>query len=265
VYPSSRFVVDAAGTPGGPDDTLNLVVGHGPGSGRNFPNFIMPWRGQAVGLNAPNERIRGWEYFDTYQLNFGATYIMGATDLVSRLIRADQIIALFETGATIVPDLPALDRLQLEAPGTFYSATAGADGSGAEWKNERQKRQACSTIPNCSYGADGLRFNPHQQDLDLYPDKISYGVDMVALVRYESVAPGVSLQPIIVLKQDIDGTSPGLASNFVKGRFLADTSLEVRYKSNLSFNFGYQLYAGGGAGNMLRDRDNARFFVKYAF
>jgi hypothetical protein len=88
---------------------------------------------------------------------------------------------------------------------------------------------------------------------------------MVAAVRYESIMPGISLQPIMLLKHDVVGTSPGLASNFIEGRILGDLSLEMRYKSALSFNAGYQFFGGGGKANLLRDRDNARFFVKYQF
>lgn len=259
-YAPSNYVVDANGTPGEFPDTFDLVVGHATGSGRNFPNFIIPYRGGTLGLNPGDSYIRGWEHFDTYQFNLGGTYIMSATHPLSKLIRSDQIIALFETGATWIPDLPALDVLQLEAPGTFLAASAGADGSGAD-----RSRQACSVLITCSFGPDGARFNPHQEDLDLYPDEVSYGYAMIAAIRYESVRPGISLQPFIVFKHDVDGTSPGLASNFVNDRMILDTALEVRYKSDLSFNFGYQVIAGGGKANLLRDRDNFRTFVRYQF
>jgi hypothetical protein len=265
LYQPSDYVVDADGTPGAFNDTYDLVVGHMAGSGRFFPSFIIPWRGGTIGLNPGSSYIRGWEYFDTYQFNLGGTYVMSATHPVSKLIRADQIIALFETGATWVPDLPELHELQLEAPGTFLHASAGADGSGANYRNEKQRRQACSTNPACSFGPDGLRFNPHQEDLDLFPDDLSMGYALIAAIRYESVMPGISLQPFIIFKHDAYGTSPGLVSNFVEGRKILDTALEIRYKSNLSFNAGYQLIAGGGKANLLRDRDSARFFVKYQF
>lgn len=259
-YTSSDFVVDRNGTRGDYADTFDLIVGHAAGSGRFFPAFIIPYRGGTLGLNPPNSYIRGWEYFDTYQFNLGGTYVMGSTHPISSFIRSDQIIALFETGATWVPDLPPLDVLQLEAPGTFLHASAGADGSGAD-----RSRQACSTNQACSFGPDGLRFNPHQEDLDLFPDEWSYGYAMVAAVRYESVMPGISLQPFLIWKHDVGGTAPGLASNFVEGRKLADVLLEVRYKSDLSFNVGYQAIFGGGKANLLRDRDNLRFFVRYQF
>jgi hypothetical protein len=259
-YPGSRYVVDAAGTPGAYNDVIYAAVGDVPSAARAFPNFIIPYRGGVVGANPPNSYIRGWEYFKTLSLNFGGTYVEGSTDITPKLIHADQVIWIVETGARGVLDLPPLDRLQLEGPGIQYAASAGADGSGAD-----RSRQACSTNPACSYGADGLRFNPHQQDLKLFPTAWSGGYSIVSLIRYESVLPGISLQPQIIFKHDVFGHSPGLASNYVAGRILWDTNIEVRYKSQLSLNFGYQFWDGGGVANVFRDRDMARFFVKYAF
>ncbi len=259
-YPNSDYVTDAQGTPGAFHDTYDLVIGHMMGSGRAFPAFITPYRGTTIGTNPQNSYIRGWEYFDTWQFNLGATYLMGSTQLPSRLIFADQIILLAEVGATWVPDLPPLDELQLEAPGTFLHASAGADGSGSD-----RSRQACSTNPACSYGPDGVRFNPHQEDLDLYPDRVSWGYDIVGVILYESVLPGISLRPYLIWKHDVQGTAPGLAANFINDRMLFDGLLEIRYKDRLSLNIGYNLWAGGGKANLLRDRDTLRAFVKYQF
>lgn len=259
-YGSSDFVVDADGTPGAFADTFDLFYGHAAGSGRYFPSFVVPYRGGTLGLNPPESYIRGWEFFDTYQFNLGGTYLMGATETWTQAIFADQIILLYEAGATWVPDLPALDLLQLEAPGTYLHASAGADGTGAD-----RSRQACSSNQACSFGRDGIRFNPHQEDLDLYPDKFSWGYDVIAVISYESILPGISLRPTLVWKHDVQGTAPGLAGNFVQRRKLADLNLEIRYKSNLSFNVGYNLHTGAGKANYWRDRDSAKLFVKYQF
>jgi hypothetical protein len=267
-YGSSDFVVDANGTPGAFNDTFSLITGHVPGSGRAFPAFVTAYRGGVVGLNPgsdwsqPFDRnnpgyIQGWEEFQVFQFNLGGTYVAGASD---NPIGADQIIYLFETGATWVPDLPALDQLQLEAPGTFYHASAGNDGSGSDGS-----RQACSTNAACSFGPDGTRFNPHQQDLSAFPDKLSYGYRIITLIRYESVLPGVSIQPLIVWQHDVKGTAPGPGENFVDSRKIASALVETRYKSALSFTLGYTWFTGGGPNHLLRDRDNAQAFVKYHF
>lgn len=183
--------------------------------------------------------------------------MLGATE---NPFGADQVIMLFETGATWVPDLPSLDVLQFEAAGTYTHASAGADGTGAD-----RSRQACSSNPTCSFGPDGLRFNPTQQDRRYFPDKLSYGYVIITLIRYESVFPGISFQPTIILKHDVKGTAPGLATNFIEGRKQADVLLETRYKSALSFNVGGSFFTGGGPANLNRDRDALRAFVKYQF
>ncbi|MGH8444377.1 MAG: DUF1302 family protein [Solimonas sp.] len=269
IYRGSDFV-KADGSGGGYNDTYDLLVGHMPGSGRAFPSFIVPYRGGTVGTNAGSDPkkpynhanpgyIRGWEKFDTYEFNLGGTYVMGATDMFN-FVKADQIITLLEAGATWVPGLPDLDVLQLEAPGTYTQASAGADGSGADGS-----RQACSTNVACSYGPDGLRFNPHQQNRKYYPDKLSWGYVVISQIKYESVLPNISLMPMIVWKHDVHGTAPGLAANFIQGRKQADVGIETRYQASFSVNVGYTWFFGGGDGNLYRDRDVARLFLKYQF
>ncbi|HEX4872044.1 MAG TPA: DUF1302 family protein [Nevskiaceae bacterium] len=283
-------------------DTFDLLIGHAPGSARAFPAFVTAYRGTPVGENTPcapeflgsrqsanpvrnpnAERyttsspcyIRGYEFFDTFQFNIGGTYVAGATDTFN-VIGADQIISIFEIGATWVPDLPPLDQLQIEGPGTFTHASAGADGTGADGS-----RQACSLNPTCvanvdangdgdfndpgDINSDGLRFNPTQQALDGYVDKFSWGYVLINLIRYESVLPGISLAPLLIWKHDINGTAPGPGENFIAGRKQLSTLLETRYKSNLSFNVGYTWFTGGGPYNLLRDRDFAQAFVKLQF
>ncbi|HVT34630.1 MAG TPA: DUF1302 family protein [Nevskiaceae bacterium] len=259
----SDFIPGAAVT--GYKDTINVGVGalgagvglgHLPGSARSFPNFIIPYRGGVVGENPPNSYIRGYEYFQTLQYNIGGTYVAGASD---NPFGASQIQSVFEIGATHVPDLPKLDVLQIDGPGTYTAASAGADGTGADGS-----RQACSTNPSCSIGPDGLRFNPTQQK-DGFTTRFSWGYRLIEIFKYESVLPGISLQPMVIFWHDVQGTAPGPAENFVEGRKIIQTTLETRYKSDLSFTVGYTWYTGGGNHNLLRDRDFSQAFVKYQF
>ena len=269
-YPGSDFVVDAAETPGAYNDTFDLLVGHNTGSARAFPSFVTAYRGGAVGENPGSDPtrpydktnpgyIRGYERMEVYQFNLGATQVLGATD---NFIGADQLINLFEVGATWVPGLPPLDQLQFDAPGTLTHASAGADGSGAD-----RSRQACSANPTCSFGGDGLRFNPTQANLDLFPDKFSWGYRIISLIRYESVLPGISLQPMVIWQHDVNGTAPQpLDTNFVAGRKTATVNIEMRYKSALSIVPGYTWFTGGADGaNVYKDRDFAQVYVKYQF
>lgn len=264
-------------------DTFDLLIGAGVGSARSFPSFIGAYRGIAPGETPPNSYIRGWENFDVWQFNLGGTYIHGATDKLSLALGADQVIWLLEAGAQYVPDLPGTDVLQIEAPGTFYHASAGADGSATG-----NYRQDCAHTPDCHYSGvrpdgttfgtenqrdgvgigtygDGLRFNPHQEPADGYADKFSWGYAIVNLTRYESVLPGISLAPITIFQHDVNGTSTDAAGQFTKGRMDIIFVLETRYKEALSVNVGYVWITGGGSYNLQRDRDQALAFVKYLF
>jgi hypothetical protein len=285
-YLSSDFLPYPGVT--GYNDTFDLAVGAAVGSARSFPSFVGAWRGVAPGETPPNSYIRGWENFDVWQFNLGATYVQGATDNV---IGADQLIWLFEVGAQWVPDLPGTDQLQIEAPGTHYHASAGADGS-----MSGNMQQDCAHTVDCSYGGynpengeffgtcdetiladsranqtpatgcgDGLRFNPHQQDADMYADKFSAGYVIVSLIRYESVLPGVSLAPLTLFQHDVVGTSTDVATQFSEGRMDIVMGLEVRYKESFSFTPGYMWFTGGGSANLHRDRDQAFAFLKYLF
>lgn len=272
-YGSSDFV-PAPGVAAYNDTFAIATLGALPGSARAFPNFVIPYRGGTLGENAPcfaatDPRfkpynrdnpcyIRGYERFEDYNFNFALTRVLGASD---NWFGADQIIFVYEAGAEWVPGLPALDVLPLQGPSAArFGPTAGADGSGADGS-----RAACSTNPACSIGPDGARFNYHQQPRNTYPTALSTGHRVIAFFKYESVLPGISLQPFVLLKQDLTGISPGPAGNFVRGRKEADLLIETRYRSSLSLGLGYNWYWGAGALNNLSDRDFAQAFLRYQF
>jgi hypothetical protein len=284
VYGSSDFTTASGGH--GYHDSFDLAIGDISGSARSFPNFIIPYRGGTLGENTPcypapgsaddiasgmggfshpyyqyddNSPcyIRGYERMQVFQFNFGATRVLGSSD---NPFGASQIILLAELGATYVPFLPPLDHLVLEGPNTNWGPTAGADGSGANGS-----RMACSTATDCSYGGDGERFNPHQQDPSGYPDAFSWGYRLISQFKYESVLPGLSISPFLIYRQDVQGTAPSPAPNFVAGRKEVDLLTEFRYEGSLSFNLGYTWYWGAGSYNTLSDRDFLQAFVRYQF
>jgi hypothetical protein len=284
LYGTSDFTPSPGGR--GYHDTFDLVAGAIGGSARSFPNFIIPYRGGTLGENTPcypqpgsaddiaygtsgfkhpyynyddNSPcyIRGYERMQVFQFNFGATRVIGASD---NPFGASQVILATEVGATYVPFLPPLDKLVLEGPNTNWGPTAGADGSGANGS-----RMACSTATDCSYGADGERFNPHQQDPSGYPRSFSWGYRLISQLKYESVLPGLSISPFFIFRQDVQGTAPSPAPNFVAGRKEMDVLTEFRYMGSLSFNLGYTWFWGGGVYNTLSDRDYAQAFFRYQF
>ena len=241
-------------------DTINLVVGAVPGSARSFPSFLIPYLygDDAIGNNAPNSFIRGWIPGKVAQYNLGATRVLGPNE---NWIGADQVILIYEVAATHVLNMPDFDKLQIEGPYTAYThASAGADGSGADGS-----RLACSSNPSCSVGADGLRFNPYQTPRSAYADAFSWGYRVVGRIAYESVLPGVSVQPLFIWAHDINGNAPGPAGNFVEGRKALNLLLETRYGASYAFTIAYNTFFGGGSNNLYRDRDNLGFFFKYQF
>lgn len=238
-------------------DTFDLGFGHAPGSARAFPSFIGAYRGVAPGETPPQTYVQPWERFDVWQFNLGATWVRGASD---NPLGADQVVGLFELGAQYVPGLPSLERLQIESPGTFYHASAGADGSGADGS-----RRACAHTVDCHVGADGLRFNPHQQDAEAYADRFSWGYALIAILRFENLVPGVLLQPVVVFQHDVDGTSTDAAAQFTAGRKDLYLDLELRYQETLSLHLGHTWFTGGGAYNLQKDRDQLSVYLKYQF
>lgn len=267
-------------------NTFNAILAGVPGGQRSFPNFVIPHRGGTVGENTPcypapgsadeaqhgfsgfshpyyayNRNspcyIQGYERMHDLQFNLGATRVYGVSD---NLIGADQVILIYELGAEYIPGFPALDQLVLQGPNTGSGPTAGADGSGADLS-----RRACSTTPDCSYGPDGVRFNPHQQDPAGYPSALSWGYRIVALTTYEQILPRITLKPFILFSHDVGGISPGPAGNFIKGRKSVNALFEFRYQQSLSLGLGYQWFWGGGVYNTLSDRDYAQAFIKYQF
>jgi hypothetical protein len=246
-------------------DTVNLILGAAPSSARSFPSFLVPYRGatlgegfvDANGLATAGVEIPGFERLQVMQYNLGLTQVLGATD---NPIGADQILAVAEIGATHVLDMPGLDQLQFDAPGVYYHASAGADGSGADGS-----RQACSTNRQCVAGPDGGRFNPVQANLRNFATPFSWGYRLVGIFRYESVLPGISLQPFLIWSHDVHGVSPGPAGNFVRGRQSVNFNFETRYKSSFTFTVGHNWFFGGKEQNLYRDRDNLQVFARYLF
>ena len=262
--------------PGGSLDFLDIRAGTGieipglgpiPGdgsvttvTGQEFvgPSYLLEYRGidsytGPGGLN-PGDYIRGFEEFQTINWILGATYVIGPENPFF----ADQIILLFELGGTHILDLPPLEQLQIEAPGQVTHASAGADGTGADGNVNGLARSGV-------VGASGARFNPQQANPEYWTTSDSFGYDIIALLRYESVFPGISFEPRLLMKHDVYGNSPGPGERFVQGRQLYTVDVEMRVKNALSFTVGYGWFTGAAENNVLRDRDYAQFGARYRF
>lgn len=256
LYPSNNFTDETGANPF--PDTVSLFVGSFPGSRRSFPSYLEAYRGIPMGETAPHSEVKGWIPGKVMQYTFGATRVLGGSE---NWVGADQVILLPEIAATHVLNLPDFDRLQIEGPLSSYThASAGADGSGADGS-----RRACANSAACTVGPDGLRFNPFQARRDAFADSFSWGYRLVALTRYESVLPGISVAPLFIWQHDVGGNAPGPGGNFIQGRKTLFSILELRYEKAISINFIYNAFFGAGRDNLYQDRDNAGFFVKYQF
>lgn len=256
VYDNGNFVDANGQTPY--QDTVFLLLAGVPNSARAFPNFIIPYRGGVLGENPPNTRIKGYIRANALQYTLGATRLYGASE---NWIGADQLLFAYEVSAMHVVDFPDFDELQIEGPLTAYThASAGADGSGANGS-----KLACSANPACTVGPDGIRFNPYQASRDQFANAFSGGYRIVSRILYESVFPSISIAPLFLWQHDVHGNSPAPNFNFVEGRYSLTSILEFRYEKSMSLSIVHNLFGGAGTNNLLADRDNLGFFIKYQF
>ena len=251
----------------GPIAGENILLSDPPGRANAFPDFLTEYRGQERGNIAPGQYIQGYERFQVFQYNLGATYVVPP----GNWIKASQIILLFELGAEHVLGFPERDELQIEGDGTFYHASVGTDGSGAPAcapgtvqgeapANSPDADQANTTL--CGR-FQGTRFNPRQQT-DGFATQLSYGARVIALIRYENVLPGISFRPVVVVGYDIHGTSPGPGPTFIEGRQMYTANVEMAM-SEWSVVAGFTIFRGAEPFNLISDRDFVQLGVRYQF
>lgn len=239
----------------------NVLLSDPPGRRNAFPDYLTEYRD--MGPIQPGQYIRGYERFDVFQYNIGGTYVIGP----GNWIKANQIILLFEIGATHVPSLPSLDELQIEGDGTFYHHSVGTDGSGAP-ACPPGVVQGTSDEPSGNTRLCGVfqggRFNPSQQT-DGFATEFSWGYRIIGIIRYDNVFPGISFAPIFVIAHDIDGTSPGPGPNFIEGREMYLLNVEMKIGTRYSLVAGATIFRGAEPYNLLTDRDFIQLGIKYLF
>jgi len=76
---------------------------------------------------------------------------------------------------------------------------------------------------------------------------------------------GLTLEPGMRFDHDVNGITPEPLGNFIKNSRALTPSLGWRYLSNLTGEFGYSHFFGGGQSNLLRDRDFVDAYVRYSF
>ena len=282
----------------GVDALDNLPVGgtqvylsDAPGRAVAFPSFLDRYRGIAPGTRQGSlpdlpgtaadegrrgDYIQGYERFQVIQYNVGATYVIGP----GNWLRSDQIILLFEVGANQVLGFPELDELQIDGPGTNYSASVGSDGTGAPVcgaddpaTSQEENIQGEAANPNgvrarrantTICGQFQPRFNSTQQQGG-FATAFSWGYRIIGLIRHENVLPGISFETTAIFGHDVSGTSPGPGENFLEDRQVYIVNVDMRYQQNWSLVAGFTVFRGGRGFNLLTDRDFVQLGLRYRF
>lgn len=202
---------------------LNLTV---PGS-RRIPDFVTTYRGGEAGEVTPGQYIRGYERLGVVQNSLGLTRIFGN----SQFMGTQDALLLAEFTSIWVPNLPSLDQLQFEGPGTDTHAGPGAVDSG-----------------------NALFLNPIR-NTGGYVTPFSWGYRVGAMLHYSNVLiEGLDVRPFLVFTHDVSGVSPGLGENFLEGRKLGVVDARLQY-GPFDASITHTFLFGGGKRNTLSDRD----------
>jgi hypothetical protein len=185
-----------------------------------------------LGAYGPNEIIQGYRRFDTSQVQMTATKVFG------RGLGADQFTLVAEAGWSKVHDLPALEDLRLEGPGTY---TGG----------------------NPIHTAAGIQ--PATEDASAFPTDTAWGYVIAGRFDYLNAFGPVNLAPRFSFAHDVDGVSPGPGGNFLEDRQALTLGLGFQYQINWEWDLSYTTYMGAGRYNLINDRDFLAANVKYSF
>lgn len=193
------------------------------------PSQLNPVAAQTLG----GQYIRGWRRKQVSQLDFGFTKVLGG----SNWLKYDQLILVAEVAGDRVHNLEQPGTLAYEGPNTW--------------------------LPN-NPGTAAYFGVPQQQGG--YPTANSWGYKLLARSTYNNVVlGGLTLEPGLRFDHDVNGITPLPLDNFIKNSRMLTPTLGWRYLSNLTGEFGYTTFFGGGQTNLLRDRDFIETYVRYSF
>lgn len=185
-----------------------------------------------IGPYAPGEYIQAWRRHDVSQ------YVLAATKIIGPLtwLGTDQILLLFESGATQVHDFPSTDELRYEGPNTVQPGDPVVAA------------------------AVGVPVQPGG-----YAEEFSWGYRAVGRFTYTNVLNRFNLEPTLVFAHDVNGTAPLPVSNFVEDRKQLTVRIDATYLNAWTLRLAYSNYYGGGVYNQISDRDNVAISASYSF
>jgi hypothetical protein len=214
------------------DDVEVLFSGLSPLNGL-FPEEVLKFRSQ-LGEFAPGEYIRGWERHNVNQAQFTVTKLFGPNNP----FKSDELVAVFEAGATYIPDLPEWETLRYNGPGTDT-------GGGPDFLT-------------------GAMRNP-QTETDGFAEDFSWGYRFITRLDYNNAIGAWTVSPRLGFNHDVTGTTPGPGGNFVEGRKALTVGVGFNYLQEWVVDLAYTRFSGAGRYNELRDRDFFSASVRYSF
>jgi hypothetical protein len=196
-----------------------------------------------------NQKVQGWDVYDTYQVQFTAT------KTVSNVLKAAQMVIVAEAGLTHVEDMPDKltggpnDRgLRFNGPATNVSG------------NFELRGRHCPTIP----AADCLALNLVEPQ-NRFADATSYGYRVAGRLEYPGLMGPWNILPRFNWQHDVSGTTPGPGGNFVEGRYGLTLGVAANLMAKWEIDMSWTKFGGAGRFNDLTDRDFVAATLKYSF
>jgi len=266
-FPSNDIPV-CAGLGGAPIACVpgTPIVAVIPGRRSAAPDFVETrYRNNPLTSADAGRYIQGYESMKV--ANYGMTFLN--TISASNPLKADQILTVFEVGATQIFDMPDLDELQFSAAGADTHISNGADGTtglgGSTLGPGCLALDSDTEIPGMPTASRACQQNPQAEDPRAFVDEFAWGFRWVNLIRYQDALYGANIEPLIGWFKDIDGIAPGPGENFIENRNTYLLGVRFDYLNQWSGEVRYTAETGGGINNARIDRDNVTMNLRYEF
>jgi hypothetical protein len=183
-----------------------------------------------AGATLGNRYLPGWRRHSVSQGSLGISRVFGAG------LGADLIQFELEAGVAHVHDLPPPHVLRYDGPGTHLPGDAAA--------------AAALLLP---------------QQTDGHATATSWGYRASLRPILFNAFGALTLEPALHFHHDLRGVTPAPLSSYLQGRRQLSAGLALVHAERWSIEVGYTDYFGGGARNLLSDRDFYEIGVKTWF